>query len=57
MPVSAQCQPLPLLVDSANMGDMVLDDVAIAGLYAECARRNAGWIEWSEKAKAATKKH
>lgn len=33
------------------MGGMVLDDVTIAGLYAECARRNAGWIEWGQKLK------
>lgn len=55
MPVSVQCQPLPLLSDGVNMGDMVLDDVKVSGLYAECARRNAGWIDWAEKAKAATK--
>lgn len=55
MPVSVQCQPLPLLSDGSDMGGMVLDDVSIAGLYGECARRNAGWIEWAARAKAAAR--
>lgn len=31
---------------------MLVSDVEVSGLYAECARRNAGWIEWAEKAKS-----
>lgn len=54
MPTAVRCQPLPLLSDAADMGDMVLDDVTIAGLYGECSRRNAAWVEWAAKAKAAS---
>lgn len=32
---------------------MLVSDVEVSGLYAECARRNAGWIEWAARAKAA----
>lgn len=55
MPQAERCQPLPLLNDGANMGHMALDDVTIAGLYGECARRNAAWVEWRESVNTVTK--
>lgn len=51
MPVAAQCQPLPLLPEGADMGAQVLSDIEVAGLYGECARRNAAWVEWRGKMK------
>lgn len=53
MPASQHCQPLPEFQSDTSMGDLTLDGVVVAGLYAECATLNGAWIDWAARAKAA----
>lgn len=40
------------LGSKANMGDLVVADVELAGQYHECAERHRGLAEWAVKATA-----
>jgi len=44
------CQAMPALSEGVDMGGLLAADVELAGLYAECAVRHTGLIEWAEKA-------
>lgn len=49
------CQAPALLASDANMGDLLLADIELAGLYAECRKRHAGLAEWARGVSAAKK--
>lgn len=51
--LAIQCDPIQKLKTGANMGDLVLSDIELAGQYRECAKRHSGLIEWAD---SATKK-
>ena len=46
--LTIRCQALPLLPEHANMGDLLLADIELAGLYWECAERHKGLATWAE---------
>lgn len=53
--LTIRCQALPLLAADANMGDLLLADIEMAGLYAECAKRHAGLAQWAKGVTAKPK--
>lgn len=46
--LTIRCLPPALLPEKANMGDLLLADIELAGQYRECARRHDGLVDWAE---------
>lgn len=46
--LTIRCKRPTLLPEGANMGDLLLADIDLAGLYHECAKRQEGLATWAE---------
>ena len=40
-----ECPPIPAVPDTVDMGELLLMDIELAGMYRECAAGKAGLIE------------
>ena len=51
--LTQRCQPMPPIPTQSDgqiqMGELVLADIELAGMYRECARRHQGLAEAVEK--------
>lgn len=51
------CPPIPMIPSQSDgtitMGDLVLSDIELAGMYRECRERHGALAEWARQAVGA----